>query len=344
MVDISKIDDSALTQAQNSLKRVQSFDVNSLIRSEELGKYAFRGVADPAQKIVNLFQILSAEHLEFFPEQQLDIIKNTADDFHKLLSSFLEFDVAHATPSVDEAQTALVESLKNKYQKVFNQLLPLISFAAARSQDYAALAQQAKKAFDDTTTNATTLMSELNSHNEAAETTLQEIRNVAAEQGVGKQAIHFKNEADDHATQSRIWMKRTMWASLVLGLYAIASLFIHNIPGTLTGEYGAFQLAVSKVLIFGVITYIVVLFSRNFLSHEHNRIVNKHRQNALATFTALAEATSDAASSDIVLSHAASCIFSPQETGYTKGGGEGSEKVPGLQIIPRIGASSSSSL
>lgn len=44
-----------------------------------------------------------------------------------------------------------------------------------------------------------------------------------------------------------------------------------------------------------------------------------------ATFTALAEATSDAASSNIVLSHAASCIFSPHDTGYIKHDGDHGE-------------------
>ncbi len=77
------------------------------------------------------------------------------------------------------------------------------------------------------------------------------------------------------------------------------------------------------------------------MSHKHNEIVNRHRQNALATFTTLADATSDAASSDIVLSHAASCIFSPQETGYAKQDSVSSDKVPGLQIIPRIGSGAS---
>ena len=39
------------------------------------------------------------------------------------------------------------------------------------------------------------------------------------------------------------------------------------------------------------------------------------------TFKALADAAGEDNSKDIVLNHAASCIFSPQETGYTKSTG-----------------------
>jgi hypothetical protein len=126
--------------------------------------------------------------------------------------------------------------------------------------------------------------------------------------------------------------------ALLLAVYAVLSLFFYEIPGFDTSNpYRAVQNAISKVLIFGVIAYMLSLCAKNFLSHKHNEIVNKHRQNALATFTALAEATSDAASSDIVLSHAAACIFAPQETGYTKGDGPTQDAVPMLQMLPRIG-------
>lgn len=167
---------------------------------------------------------------------------------------------------------------------------------------------------------------------------MSEVRAAAAEQGVAKQAIHFKDEADFHKTSAKDWMKYTIGAAILLTTYSIASLFIHKIPGLdAANAYRATQLAVSKVLIFAVLAYLLILSARNFLSHRHNEIVNRHRQNALATFTALTEATSDAASSDIVLSHAAACIFSPQETGLTKQEASHSDAVPSFQIVPRIG-------
>ncbi len=204
--------------------------------------------------------------------------------------------------------------------------------------------REARAASQQAKDSAATVLSELEDQKKSAEAILSEVRASAAEQGVSRQAIHFKNEADLHKTSAEEWMKYTIGAALILVAYSILSLFIHRIPGLDSGQpYQSIQLAVSKVLIFAVLAYLLILCARNFLSHRHNEIINRHRQNALATFTALAEATSDAASSDIVLSHAAACIFSPQETGLTKQDPSSSDSVPSFQIVPRIGNLASSS-
>ncbi len=106
--------------------------------------------------------------------------------------------------------------------------------------------------------------------------------------------------------------------------YAIASLFIHKIP-ILTPDtmYVSIQLAISKTLIFAVISYMLYLCARNFLANKHNAIVNKHRQNALMTYTAIMNAAKDIDQKEIVLTHAASCIFGPQNTGYSRADGSG---------------------
>ena len=56
---------------------------------------------------------------------------------------------------------------------------------------------------------------------------------------------------------------------------------------------------------------------------------SRHRQNSLLTYRALVEAAGEGGTEDIVLAHAASCIFSPQETGFsnTKNDSPGSKSV-----------------
>lgn len=73
------------------------------------------------------------------------------------------------------------------------------------------------------------------------------------------------------------------------------------------------------MLIFSVMAYMLFLSAKNFLNHKHNAIVNKHRQNALMTHSALVESSGDDGVRDAVLLQASSCIFSPQPTGYTSG-------------------------
>jgi len=73
--------------------------------------------------------------------------------------------------------------------------------------------------------------------------------------------------------------------------------------------YDTIQLAVSKVLVFGVLSFMLYLAARNYLSHKHNAIINRHRQQALQTYQALVDAAAGSGQSDIILTHAASGIF-----------------------------------
>jgi len=97
-----------------------------------------------------------------------------------------------------------------------------------------------------------------------------------------------------------------------------------------------FQLISSKILIFAVLGYLLLMAARNYATHKHNAIVNRHRQNALLTYRKLVEAASNEVTEDIVLAHAASCIFSPQETGFAHSKGEfnsGSKSV--LELLTK---------
>ena len=128
-----------------------------------------------------------------------------------------------------------------------------------------------------------------------------------------------------------------------LGLAAALSVGVHKISYLSPNNmYDSIQLAISKALLLGVIAYMLVLYSRNFMAHKHNAVINRHRQNALRTFNALAEASKSDDRRDIILSHAAACIFSPQDTGYTKSHQATDTPVTKLiEILPKSGAASS---
>jgi len=107
---------------------------------------------------------------------------------------------------------------------------------------------------------------------------------------------------------------------LAVGVFAVLSLFLHKLPW-IKPENGseALQLITSKILIFAVLAFLLVMAAKNYATHKYNSVVNRHRQNALLTYRALVEAAAGQGTEDIVLAHAASCIFSPQETGFSHG-------------------------
>ena len=180
----------------------------------------------------------------------------------------------------------------------------------------------------------------LKSHEADALRVLSEIRSVAAEEGVTQQSAHFRAEADKHESEAEVWRKRTTKLAIGLGIYAAVSVLLHKIPYLVpSSTYETVQLAISKVLIFSVIAYMLFLSARNFLSHKHNAIVNRHRQNALMTHRALIEAAGDHGIREAIMVQAAGCIFAPQTTGYA-GSVSGSESLGPKSVVELLSKSS----
>lgn len=324
-------------RAKSSLERIQSFHVSTLPRTTDLGaRLNFEEAVAPASRLVNLFKQFPIQFIGELPQNQLTLLQQQADALFNTFSQILQFDPSE-TPDALSFRTNTITNLRNQYQQYFDALYPLISYGASRLRDFSALESQARAAAQSATDSAAQLTTELEKSKQEAERILSDVRRVAAEEGVSQQAIYFNQDSTTHDKNAEYWRKRTVQIAVGLGIYAAVSAFFHKIPFLApTSTYDAFQLGLSKLLIFAVIAYMLLLSARNFLAHKHNAIVNRHRQNALLTFNALVDAAKGEDRKDIVLTYAAACIFSPQETGYTKSSG-GQTEMPTsiIQALPK---------
>jgi hypothetical protein len=332
--------DEQLEKTRISLERIQGFDTAALPREAQLGEALNFGEAvEPANRVINLFRQFPIEFLPELPDNQLIILMNAADSFHQILSQILQFD-----PKQQEAynaRTSLVQNLKGQYQNYFGQLYQLIAYGSSRQRDFSALERDFRASMQRAEDSATATMGQLGEQRDDAARILEEVRKVAAEQGVSQQARYFQSESEAHDIEARRWGKWTVWTAIGLISYSVLTMFLHKLPWLQpSNPYETFQFGLSKVLVFVVLAYMLLLCARNFLSHKHNSIVNKHRQNALLTFNALVEAAGGAEQRDVVLTYAAACIFSPQDTGYTKAGGATVEMPTSIiQALPKIASS-----
>lgn len=333
MPDNTKI----IEAARESLKRVQEFDVESLPRVERLGEdYNFRSAVGPASRLIGLFRQFPEQFVVDLPANQLSTLKQYADSTFNYFHQIADFD-----PKASDAYSTrqnLISSLDSHYQGVFDAISPLISFGSSRLRDFSQLEAQARAAIQAAKDEADLAAKGLQTQQDEAKRILEDIRQIAAEQGVSQQSIYFKTEYEDNETNAETWRWRTTALAIGLGAFALLSVFAHkwSFLAPITA-YDTAQLAISKILIFAVIGFMLVLAARNFLACKHNAIINRHRYNALLTFKALADAAGSEERRDIVLTYAASCIFAPQETGYSKTG-EKTEIVPGIiQSIPKLG-------
>jgi hypothetical protein len=106
-----------------------------------------------------------------------------------------------------------------------------------------------------------------------------------------------------------------MWAAAVLLLAAVVALIVvfKYTPAT-TAE--SVQYAVAKLILFSVLFSAVFWSARNYKAHKHNETVNRHRENALATFRAFVEGSADTRVKDAILLQAAQAAFTGRPTGF----------------------------
>ena len=219
---------------------------------------------------------------------------------------------------------------------------PLIAYGGTRLRDFSTIDAEARAAVQAAKDTAEQAATELKKQHEEAKKLLDDVRRIAAEQGVSQQSAYFKGESEMHELAAETWRWNAIYLAIGLGVFAALSIFVHKWSVlSPANNYEAIQLTLSKILIFAVIGFMLVLSARNFLASKHNAIVNRHRYNALLTFNALVEAAGSPDRRDIVLTYAASCIYAPQETGFSKGS-ERTEIIPNIiQSLPKIGSSGS---
>jgi hypothetical protein len=315
--------EKSLTETTASLGRIQQFDVKELERSNSLGiTFSFVDAVKPAQDVVDLYKRIPITALSDFTDEQLNSIKGQANADFQIFDTILKFDPK--TDGTAQRRQGIINQVQGRRDAVFKELWQYIAYGVARLTDTSSLEVQARATIQGIKDAARVLTDQLALDQGAAEKALKAIRDVAVEQGVSQQAAYFKGEAGDQEDSAKAWLMRTYQFAGGLGAVAVGGLFLHRwewlAPKT---SIEVFQFVASKFLIFALLGFMLIMAARNYASHKHNAVVNRHRQNALLTYQKLVAAAGEQGTEDIVLAHAAACIFSPQATGYSVANSEG---------------------
>jgi hypothetical protein len=311
-----------LETCTESLSRVQQFEPATLGREDDLGRQMSFVEAVPfAEAVIDVYKRIPVTALNDFTDGQLNAIQGQADSDFNVFKQILDFDATANNASNTRRQ--LITGLQSRRDQVFDQLWQFIAYGVARITDTSLLETQARATIQSIKDQSERLTKQLGDAKADADTALAAIRAVASEQGVSQQASYFKGEAESQETLAATWLDYTYKFAGAVAVFAVASLFLHKWAWLAPANtFEAIQLATSKILVFAVLAYMLIMSARNYTTHKHNAVVNRHRQNALLTYRALVEAAGESGTQDIVLAHAASCIFSPQDTGFSQQRGE----------------------
>ena len=333
--------ETVLKTCMESLTRVQQFAPASLSREDDLGKQmSFSEAVRPAEAIIAVYKRIPLSALADFSDTQLNAIISQAQADYNVFKQILDFNAVASDAT--NTRTSVLSAIKLRRDQLFDQVWQFVAYGVARITDTSLLETQARASIQTIEDQAAKLTEQLTKAKTDADDALAAIRAVASEQGVSQQAVYFKEEAGIQETLAATWLGYTYKFAAAIGAFAILSLFLHKISW-LKPESNAemFQLITSKFLIFAVLAYLLIMAAKNYATHKHNSVVNRHRQNALLTYRALVEAAGEAGTEDIILAHAASCIFSPQETGFNTGKSESSGGSKSVLELLTKGASKS---
>lgn len=317
------------------VKALQDFDATSLDRSDDLGKQlSFTDIVVDAKNIIALYNKLPLDVIGDLSNTQLDEIKRQADSDGNLFHQVMSFEATRSDAAA--ARTSIINQIKSRRDTLFQVLLPFINYGFTKNTDVSSLQAKVNETIGGIEKQVTSLVSGIEKNKGASETALAAIRSVAAENGVSQQAFYFRDEANEEEKQASIWLSYVKRTSIIIAIFVILNLFLHKCSWLApTTQIEAIQFIASKALIFIFLAYVLVLSARNYSAHKHNAIVNRHRQNALQTYKTLVEAGVEKVTQDIVLAHAASCIFSPQETAFSSSKGDASGAKSVLELMTK---------
>ncbi|PRP70917.1 hypothetical protein BUE93_09670 [Chromobacterium amazonense] len=321
-----------------SVERMQKFDPSILVRKAELGSMSFEGALQPANRLIGIYKRITKSCLEDLPDSLLNNILNTANSDFSRFEQILQFSLVTQGQNIAAQRDGLVSALDGAYANTFSQLWQYIAYGVSKATDVQVLESEARGVIQTIKDDAKAVTKELEASREDAKGILSEVRKVAAEHGVSQQAVYFKDEAEAHNNESKVWRSYVRNSFFSVVLFALITLIAAYVPFLEPNSaYQAAQLIAGKLMIFGVLVYLLGVCVRNYQAHRHNEIVNRHRENALKTFKALADGAVNPDNKDIVLTHAAQCIFTSQETGYSKAGGsESSGNVKSvIELLPK---------
>jgi len=91
----------------------------------------------------------------------------------------------------------------------------------------------------------------------------------------------------------------------------------------------------AKILVLSALSVALFWAVRNYKAHKHNSTLCRHRANALMTFKAFVEGTSDEGVKDAILLQAAQAAFANRSTGFDSQDKESATVSPIVEVLGR---------
>lgn len=293
---------------------IANTDHGILNRFGERGKfYELPELTPVVKEISSFYRRVTKEGLQMLPGDRVHVFAQEAYNVQRAIQDILNL-------KYESEQVGAV--LLRAYHSTRTELTPFVLSATmlnGSSGEFKQLSDQAKKMVED-----------IRKSRDEADRARAATQKVAGDIGVTEYQKVFHEAAEKFAKEKVLGLGVLISLSVVLGAVAIWWVSAVPFPKSDLGWAAALQVTAGKLFIFGIMSYLVLLAGRAYRAAAHNQIVNEHRRDALKTFRAFVEATSDDATKDAVLVQATHSIFSHRPSGF---GHQENDVVPPSHLL-----------
>lgn len=303
-----------LDALQATLGELAATSPQSLARTSDLSPdINFKNAVPYFEEILDLCKQLNQRDISRLTTPQLDKITKAYTTINKHITQVRDFTLNQNTPG--DVCANITAQIASAYDVVMDPLLLPLAFTATQATDYSKIEREAKGYHSTMKAEAEKLSQFIASSHSEATSALAAVKEQAAEAGVSSNAQIFVNESAGHAKLAKRWMIATIAMASVTFSAAVGAL-IAAILVEPASAAAAIQYIFAKLIVLSTLSFGVFWCAKNYKSQKHNQTLNRHRANALMTFRAFVEGSTDDRIKDAILLQAAQAAFAGRQTGF----------------------------
>lgn len=311
---------------------LDEIDIEKLKRSNLSGsRLSFESVHPNLMVVYNMFRVilnLSREELINLPNGHLDNVKSYLPQLYEIAQKIDDFDISGENPT--ERHADLLKEVYDFCNEVKDSLSQTITYLKSSQIEQledrikttlSAAEERVNTAISSETERLQKIGDEGHQNEEKRQESFDQIyvqlQNQLAEKPISQYKEIFANQAKKHRYVAWGWLVVT---GILAGGFAIIFWELLTDIGTVANQINQLSTILSNLFVRGFyISLIFLLLNRtikNYTAEKHLDIINTHRQNALETFEAFADASGTGDTREQVLLAATKTIFDANQTGY----------------------------
>ncbi len=301
--------DVPLNRLKEGLRGLALLQIDELIDRPALGPFNFSKYRRTFEEIIEFAGLLLDLELDDLELNRIEALVAAGDNVATTLEKIRGFK-----PDKVDNPAAVRDSNGQNLKDNF------INFVNVARHDLPYLLLKRKpideEEFDEKLKDADEILVKLQDMEGQMATILEASRTAAGQIGVDAHSVDFSVLAGEHKDTAKNWLFGVIGLVLLAVLFPV--LFVTWFP--LEGDWssiGNIQKFVTKVAILFILYFLIAQATKNYRTHRHLYVVNKHRETSLKTFRTFVEsAEADPGVKMQILLEASRTIFAPSHTGY----------------------------